>query len=115
MSKIKENETESAINAYHGFGREVGLELGANNTTVTMRPNHLAPNAPIVRPVLLHLSLVDISHAFTCVPPHLLFRVHTLDLDQRCVWVLVRLRPLKNKTKQIRKTQKRVKPNNTLA
>lgn len=100
MSKIKENETESAINAYHGFGREVGLELGANNTTVTMRPNHLAPNAPIVRPVLLHLSLVDISHALTCVPPHLLFRVHTLDLDQRCVWVLVRLRPLKNKTKQ---------------
>ena len=45
MSKIKENETESAINAYHGFGREVGLELGTINA---MRPSHLAPYALIV-------------------------------------------------------------------
>ena len=31
-------------NTYHGFGREVGLELG---TIIAMRPSHVAPNAPI--------------------------------------------------------------------
>ena len=44
--KIKHKLT---IDFYHGFGREVGLELGTNNIpTVTMRPSHLAVNAPIV-------------------------------------------------------------------
>jgi hypothetical protein len=78
---------------YHGFWWKIRLELSTNNTTVTMRPNHLPPNAAIVGTILLHLGLVDISHALASIPRNLLLCVHSLNLDQRGVWVLVRLGP----------------------
>jgi len=81
-------------NVYHGFGGEVRLELGTDYTAVTMRPADLAPNAAIVRPILLNLSLVNVSQLLPQVPGNLLLGVHPLDLNQRCVWVLVRLGPV---------------------
>ena len=78
---------------YHGFGRQVGLELSTNNTTVTMWPDNLAPNAAIVGTVLLHLSFVDVRQTLATVPINLLLGVYSLNLEQRGVWILVRLGP----------------------
>lgn len=74
---------------YHGFRRQIGLELSTNDTRVSVRPDNLSPNATIVGAVLLHLSLVDVSQALPSVPPNLLLGVHSLDLKQRRVRVLV--------------------------
>ena len=73
---------ELSTTSYHGFGRQVGLEFSTNNATVTMRSSDLSPNASVVRTVLLHLGLVNVSQAFAAVPCHLLLGVHSLDLDQ---------------------------------
>ena len=78
---------------YHGFRGQVRLELSSDNAAVTVRPANLPPNAAVVRSILLNLSLVDISHLFTKVPIHFLLGVHSFDLNQGRVWVLVRLRP----------------------
>lgn len=74
-------DTNETTAKYHGLGREVGLELSANNATVTMRPNDLSPNATVVRSVLLHLGLVNVRHALPLVPSDLLLRVHSFDLN----------------------------------
>lgn len=95
IGKRNRPNKDEFFNGYHGFGRKVRLELGANNTTVTMRPNDLSPNAAVMATVLLDLGLVYVSHFLPTVPCYLLLRVHALDLNQRSVWVLVRLRPIK--------------------
>lgn len=84
------------ITQYHGFGWQIGSELSTNDATVTMRPGNLAPNAAVVAPILLHLGLVDVRQALSSVPCHLLFGVHSIDLNQGGAWVLVRLRPNQN-------------------
>lgn len=56
-----------------------------------MRPPDLAPNATIVRSVLLDLGLVNVSHFLSTVPRHLLFGIHPLDLNQGRVRVLIGL------------------------
>lgn len=58
-----------------------------------MGPGHLPPNATVMAAILLHLRLVDVGHALAQVPCYLLLGVHPLDLDQRRVRILVRLRP----------------------
>lgn len=73
---------ELSSTSYHGLGRQVGLEFSTDNATVTMRSSDLAPNAAVMRPILLHLGLVDVSHAFAAVPCHILLGVHSLNLDQ---------------------------------
>ena len=91
---IKNNKTLQSQNKnYHGFRRKVRLELSTNDTAVTVRPGDLSPDAPIVGPILLHLGLVDVRQSLPAVPIHLLLGVHSLHLDQRRVWVLVRFRP----------------------
>ena len=79
---------------YHGFGGKVGLELGTDYTAVTMGPADLTPNASVVRPILLNLGLVNVSQLLPQVPGNLLLGVHSLDLNQGCVWVLVGLGPV---------------------
>lgn len=39
--------------------------------------------------ILLHFGLVDVCQSLASIPSYLFFGVHTFDLDQRCVWVLV--------------------------
>jgi hypothetical protein len=78
----------------HGGGREVGPELGADDTGVAVRAGDLAPDAADGGVVALRLGLVDVGDALPGVPPNLLLGVHPLDLQQRRVLVLVRLRPL---------------------
>lgn len=63
-----------------------------------MRPRNLAPNATVMAPVLLYLSLVNVSQTLPGVPCHFLLGVDVLDLNQGRVWVLVRFRPGKNET-----------------
>jgi len=58
-----------------------------------MRPSDFAPNATVVRTVLLCLCLVDVSQTLTLVPIDLLLSVHTFNLDERSVGILVRLGP----------------------
>ena len=77
------------VNYYHWFGRKIWFEFGTNNTTVTMRPCNLAPYATVMGSVLLHLGLVDICHFLAGIPSNLFLSVHSFNLDQRCVWVLV--------------------------
>ena len=45
-------------NTYHGFEREVRLELG---TIIAMRPNHLAPNAPIDNSGYINMFISSIT------------------------------------------------------
>ena len=99
--KKKKNTTifiiKGKVNAkYHRLGWQVGLELGSNNATVSVRPSDLAPDAAVMRAVLLDLGLVDVGHPLPAVPLNFLLGVHTLDLDQRCVWVLIRLRSIEH-------------------
>ena len=77
----------------HGLRREVGLELGADDAGVAVRAGDLAPDAPVARLAALGLGLVDVRHALAGVPRDVLLGVHPLDLHQRRVLVLVRLRP----------------------
>jgi hypothetical protein len=79
--------------AHHGFRRQVGLELGADDAGVAVRAADLAPDAAVVRAVALGLGLVDVRHALPGVPSDVLLGVHALDLNQRGVLVLVRLGP----------------------
>ncbi|MFS7968714.1 hypothetical protein Hanom_Chr09g00800811 [Helianthus anomalus] len=41
-----------------------------------MRPGNFAPNAPVMRSILLHLSLVDVRHTFPL--PRIVPRVYNL-------------------------------------
>jgi hypothetical protein len=59
-----------------------------------MGAGDLAPDAAVVRAAALGLGLVHVRHPLPAVPRHLLLGVHPLDLHQRRVLVLVRLRPL---------------------
>lgn len=93
---ITPTESPKSQRAYHGLGWKIGGELGANDTSVTMRPRDLSPNATVVAAVLLYLSLVNVSQTLPGVPGHLLLGVDVLDLNQGRVWVLVRLRPAQN-------------------
>lgn len=77
------------LNHYHWSRRKVWLEFCTNNTTVTVRPCNLAPNAAVMSSILLHLGLVDICHPLASIPRYLFLGVHSLDLDERCVRVLV--------------------------
>lgn len=86
---------------YHGFWGKIGLELSTNNTTVTMWTRDLSPYATVVRVILLNLGLVNVSQAFTKVPRYFLLSVNSLNLYQRCVWVLIRLRPITTITQNI--------------
>lgn len=63
-----------------------------------MRPGDLTPNATVMAPVLLYLSLVNVSQTLPGVPCHLLLGVDVLDLNQGRVWILVRFRPGRNET-----------------
>ncbi len=54
---------EDPDSSSHGLGRQIGLELGSDNTTVTVRSDDLSPNATKVRSVLLHFGLVDVRHS----------------------------------------------------
>lgn len=61
----------------------------------------LSPYATVVRVILLNLGLVNVSQAFTKVPRYFLLSVNSLNLYQRCVWVLIRLRPITTITQNI--------------
>jgi len=54
-----------------------------------MRPRNLPPNAAVMASILLHLSLVNIGHSLAGIPPYFFFGVHSLNLDQGCVGILV--------------------------
>lgn len=100
---------------YHRFRRQIGLELSTNNTTVPVRPGNLAPNATVVRSILLHLCLVDVGQALPGVPRHLFLGVHSLNLNQRSVRVLVRLRPSPTQnSKRSQKSLEKQKPKSPL-
>ena len=66
-----------------------------------MRASNFTPDASVVRTLLLNLGLVDVSQTLPAVPGYLFLGVHALDLDQRRVFLLVRLRS-KTKTTRIR-------------
>lgn len=66
----------------HGFRRKIGGELSTNNTSVTMRPANLAPNAAVVGPILLSLSLVNVCNLLPQIPRHFFLCVHSFDLHQ---------------------------------
>ena len=87
---------------YHRLWWKIWLEFCTNNTTVTVRPCNLTPDATVMGSILLHLGLVDICHSLASIPCYLLFGVHSLNLDQRCVWVLVWLGSEKDETKLIK-------------
>lgn len=78
---------------YHGFRWKVWCELSTDNTSVTMRPSDFAPNATVVWAILLSLCFVDVSHALSLVPVNLLLSVHTFNLDEGSVGILVWLGP----------------------
>lgn len=84
--------------SHHGLCREVGLELGADDTGVAVRAGDLAPDAAVVGAAALGLGLVDVRHALAGVPRHVLLGVEPLDLHQRSALVLVRLRPATHHT-----------------
>ena len=92
------DDGESEI--YHGGGREVGPELGADDAGVAVRAGDLAPDAADGGGVAFRLGLVDVGDALPGVPPNLLLGVHPLDLQQRRVLVLVRLRPARANQRQ---------------
>ena len=98
---------------YHGFWWKIGRELGTNNAAVTVRPSHLTPNAAIVTPILLHFGLVDISHTLASIPPNLLLGVHSLNLDQGCVGVLVWLGPDPSPPSNIQTIYKSIQKNSS--
>lgn len=90
VARVHENSNLGS----HRFGWQVGPELSPDNATVPMRASNFSPDASVVRTLLLDLGLVDVSQALPAVPSYLFLGVHALDLDQRRVLLLVRLRSL---------------------
>jgi hypothetical protein len=101
--------------AHHGFRRQVGLELGADDAGVAVRAADLAPDAAVVRAVALGLGLVDVRHALPRVPSDVFLGVHALDLNQRGVLVLVRLGPASRPSSSINDTAKKERAKATTA
>jgi hypothetical protein len=101
--------------AHHGFRRQVGLELGADDAGVAVRAADLAPDAAVVRAVALGFGLVDVRHALPRVPSDVFLGVHALDLNQRGVLVLVRLGPASRPSSSINDTAKKERAKATTA
>ena len=80
-----------------GVGRQVLLELGADDTRGTVRAHNLTPNRAVRRPLLLRLRLVHVAQLLTAVKGRRRAVVHALELDERRVVVLVGARALVTK------------------
>ena len=80
-----------------GVGRQVLLELGADDTRGTVRAHNLTPNRAVLRPLLLRLRLVHVAQLLTAVKGRRRAVVHALELDERRVVVLVGARALVTK------------------
>jgi hypothetical protein len=81
------------LKTYQGRRGKVAPESGADNSTATVRADHLAPNAPELRSILLGLGLVHVGQPLSKVPVHFLTCIHTFNLKERGAGVLVRLGP----------------------
>lgn len=80
---------------YQRCWRQVLPEFRANNPTITMRPNNLAPYATEQCVVLLSLPLVNIGQSLPEIPIHFLLCVHPLNLQKRGARVLIGFRPIR--------------------
>ena len=77
----------------HGSGRKISSELCSYHAVVSMSLSDSAPDDSESAVVACVLCLVDVSQTLTLVPINLLLSVHTFNLDERSVRVLVRLGP----------------------
>lgn len=75
-----------------GLGRQVGGELGLDNTVGTVRVTDATPDSAVLGTVLLGLGLVDVDDTLTTVEGSVLLVLDVLQLDQNLVRLEVALR-----------------------
>lgn len=71
-----------------GLGRQVSLEVGSDNTVVTVGSGDLTPDDSDLGTSDFLLGSVDVGNSLTQVESGVLGGADTLDLDQRRAWVV---------------------------